>query len=62
MKGIGSVIGAVLLVYLTTQFLRPIQKLYDENPVIVITGIIVIIIAAYIIVNIRKKYLERKSK
>jgi len=62
MKGIGTVVGVVLLMILTTNFLKPIQKLYDENPVIVIAGIIIIIIAAYTIVSLRKKYLERKSK
>jgi len=58
----GTVVGVVLLMILTTKFLKPIQKLYDENPVIVIAGIIIIIIAAYTIVSLRKKYLERKSK
>jgi len=62
MKGIGTVVGVVLLMILTTKFLKPIQKLYDENPVIVIAGIIIIIISAYTIVSLRKKYLERKSK
>jgi hypothetical protein len=62
MKGIGTVVGVVLLMILTTNFLKPIQKLYDENPVIVIAGIIIIIISAYTIVSLRKKYLERKSK
>jgi hypothetical protein len=62
MKGMWQVVGVVVLMILTTRFLRPIQRLYDENPILVIAGIIITIVVAYTIFTFRKKYLERKPK
>jgi hypothetical protein len=62
MKEMGTVVGVVLLMILITEFLRPFQRFYHENPMLVIIGVLVIIALAYLITNYRKAITKRKSK